>query len=600
MQKRFKISQVSPPSHAAADRAESGKHSPAINYEPFSIRSSANAFTLIELMISIALVLLLILGVNQIFTYTTQAVGAGQALNAAIRDSRAFGSSIATDTAAMVPPGSGINDSACLIIANYSQPGFRDKKDLSTDPDQNPWTRDLKGNGNEGDPNVPGDIIQQYTYNYRNRRTDVLSFFARDLFHRQTGNPGTFVDNMASQEAWVWYGHLWLPDNSGNYTAQTYPGQGFAVNGGVYNYQSQNPSVANPNNFFSTQMVLGRVAILLSEKVTSSNGSATIIDNQGYPQWFMDRVAGATAADLTPLSGGPPNTSLPNSAAMLNTSAVATTNNDPGGSSPPTYIYNSRVDLASTSISNYQQKLLNYVTEYPIKANPSAKWWDYLMDGNLITPPYYSRFQCNPILAKPMQAVDVAHASPYMLAGCSQFTVEYAGDYLQQDNVPTDTYYGYDPSSTTVGKAVPPTGGSDGQIDYVLIPPTGDSPLPPRNQWRKQILWYGMPRNTSGTGTVNAFANGDVIPLTYWLTQGAGTPTNASFERYWPNVSFDNNGNVPLSPTAPSAPYTPYVCAWGPTDQPPSLIRITITLDDPTGRLPDGQTYQYVFAVPPQ
>ena len=39
---------------------------------------SVRAFTLIELMISIALVLLLILGVNQVFTYTTQAVGAGE------------------------------------------------------------------------------------------------------------------------------------------------------------------------------------------------------------------------------------------------------------------------------------------------------------------------------------------------------------------------------------------------------------------------------------------------------------------------------------------------------------------------------------------
>jgi hypothetical protein len=41
-----------------------------------------------------------------------------------------------------------------------------------------------------------------------------------------------------------------------------------------------------------------------------------------------------------------------------------------------------------------------------------------------------------------------------------------------------------------------------------------------------------------------------------------------------------------------------YICAWGPTDVKPKLIRITLTLDDPTGRLPEGQTYQYVYAVP--
>ena len=36
----------------------------------------------------------------------------------------------------------------------------------------------------------------------------------------------------------------------------------------------------------------------------------------------------------------------------------------------------------------------------------------------------------------------------------------------------------------------------------------------------------------------------------------------------------------------------------GPNDQRPKLIRITMTLEDATGRLPDGQTYQYVFQVP--
>ena len=43
-----------------------------------------------------------------------------------------------------------------------------------------------------------------------------------------------------------------------------------------------------------------------------------------------------------------------------------------------------------------------------------------------------------------------------------------------------------------------------------------------------------------------------------------------------------------------------YTCVFGPNDPAPSLIRITITLVDPTGRLRDGQTYQYVFSVPPQ
>ena len=43
-----------------------------------------------------------------------------------------------------------------------------------------------------------------------------------------------------------------------------------------------------------------------------------------------------------------------------------------------------------------------------------------------------------------------------------------------------------------------------------------------------------------------------------------------------------------------------YTCAWGPADNVrPKMIRLTIVIDDPNGRLPDGQTYEYVFSLPP-
>src|SRR3954464_8742405 len=45
-------------------------------------------FTLLELMVSIALVLILILGVNQVFSLTGRTVGAGQALSSLNRDGR--------------------------------------------------------------------------------------------------------------------------------------------------------------------------------------------------------------------------------------------------------------------------------------------------------------------------------------------------------------------------------------------------------------------------------------------------------------------------------------------------------------------------------
>ena len=41
-----------------------------------------------------------------------------------------------------------------------------------------------------------------------------------------------------------------------------------------------------------------------------------------------------------------------------------------------------------------------------------------------------------------------------------------------------------------------------------------------------------------------------------------------------------------------------YVCAWGPNDPKPKMIRITMTVDDPGGRLADGQTYEYIYTLP--
>ena len=60
--------------------------------------------------------------------------------------------------------------------------------------------------------------------------------------------------------------------------------------------------------------------------------------------------------------------------------------------------------------------------------------------------------------------------APYFLQHCSQFIVEYAGDYMQQD---------VNGNMTGLGP--------DGQIDYYL-----DA------NGNKHIRWYGMPRSSTG------------------------------------------------------------------------------------------------------
>jgi len=502
--------------------------------------SAAPAFTLIELMISIALALLLILAVNQVFQYTTQAVGAGEAVNSGIRNSRAGQATFAGDFADIVPNGGGPNDSAFLYIASYANYAFRNAKDQASEGTTSgslpiPAYLDLAGTGNFGDPTVPGDIVYPSTYNFRNHRLDLLSFFARGLFFRQTGNDGTFVDNMASQEAWIWYGHLRLPDNSAS----------------NYFMPAAGTSATNPNNSFGSQFVLGRVAMLL-------RSGTPINDNQGNAQKYIDYSSGAWASILY------------------------------GSQSIDSFaIQNSRYDLANGSISQFDSNLQAF-----IKTNGANSW----------TGQINYRFLANPFVSKPMKSLSMAQASPYFLGGCSQFMVEYAGDFLKQDSDPSHTPYNNPGTRTNFGdvNAYAP----DGQIDFTVTYPPNGTPNPPPV---KQIKWYGMPRSTSGNVTLNG-ANGDVVPLRDWL-QGmknsdgtAATPaslTSAPFEKAYPPLSEIGNyagaNGLQVADTNNG-----YVCAFGPNDPAPKLIRITITLDDPTGRLPDGQTYQYVFAVPQQ
>jgi prepilin-type N-terminal cleavage/methylation domain-containing protein len=53
-------------------------------------RRQQPGFTLVEVMISVALVLILIIGINQAFKMVTDTVGAGQTLSAIVRDNRAI------------------------------------------------------------------------------------------------------------------------------------------------------------------------------------------------------------------------------------------------------------------------------------------------------------------------------------------------------------------------------------------------------------------------------------------------------------------------------------------------------------------------------
>jgi hypothetical protein len=535
-------------------------------------------------MVSVALMVLLMLGTSYIFKTAGEATGTGQIVSDMARNAQAAQTAMQSDF-----NGAATSDGPFITIFSGTQSAFRSKLDQSTAPDPTDPTKD-------NDPSGSGSVIayKPANYNYRIHRIDTLSFFSRGNFHRQTGNDGQLISTMALNEAFVWYGHLRLYDGSGaTTTVNSFPNPGTAPGA----------TSANSNNFYSTQWIAGRVALLLHDKSadtsgggTLNTGSGTISDSAGIAQGFIDRNwTTASAADhhLGPLEYG-----------------VGTRSYIPAGAGSAVLCESEscRFDLAATTIDQYRTRL-----QKDIVTDPTFTWNANLFDTAA------QRFLCNPFVYKPLTAQTYSQQMPVLLRGCTQFMVEYAGDFIKQNDDPTDPAYGNATDAYFVpGAATATTNptGTDGLIDYVVF----NRHL--ANQ-STQIRWYGFPRDIAhpngaapGGPTPDGHIEGqaadatgltDVVPLRDVLqTIPTFVGHHAPFERIAGNTSPTpiDSGALPLTQQADymgspgmTAAQT-YTCAWGPQDTVrPSYIRITFTLDDPSGRVAGGQTYQYVFKI---
>ncbi|HWE96926.1 MAG TPA: prepilin-type N-terminal cleavage/methylation domain-containing protein [Tepidisphaeraceae bacterium] len=485
-------------------------------------RTHPAGFTLIELMVSIAIALLLILGVNQVFKISSETAGQGQALSTINRDNRAIQNTLAVDLKNLVPvagAGSQTADGPFFIIDSRMVAAFRN-------------ARDLAGAGDPADPlhdlvifknSLPvNGYWNPALINFRNHRLDRMGFFARGVYARQTapnsglgtraaaGN-GTFVSPGSASEAYIWYGHGMLPNPSNAYFG---PGE---------------TDPANTSNRVAADFFLCREAILLTPTPQDPN--------------FL--VSALTAnVPLAPLGYGSPSNdnSSPNGGAYL--------------------VQDSRYDVGITSIQLFSTQLTNYAN-----SNASTWWYPLLYDPNNLTKSY--RFKADPFLTRPSGFTGakvtpdaMAKASPCLVRGCSQFIVEYAGNFYTKN------------ADGTVKDATNPD--PSGQVDFLL-----DNGVP-------KIRWYGFPRDTNGDGIIDAR---DVVPLRDFI----GTAADAEH--------FSNN-----FPTTPPADYAAagglpagasYTAAWGPFSKMafPKMIRITVAIDDPNGRLSDAQFFEYVFEV---
>src|SRR3954452_23355115 len=93
----------------------------------------STAFTLIELMISIALVVILMVGITKVFSLTSQTASATNQVSSALRDSRATQTQMSQDFSSAVTDGS-----PCMILRSVTRMQFRNKADEQSDRDQDP------------------------------------------------------------------------------------------------------------------------------------------------------------------------------------------------------------------------------------------------------------------------------------------------------------------------------------------------------------------------------------------------------------------------------------------------------------------------------
>jgi hypothetical protein len=279
---------------------------------------------------------------------------------------------------------------------------------------------------------------------------------------------------------------------------------------------------------------------------------------------------------------------------------------------------------------------------------PMEDYFETAPPSSMNTKSRITRFHCMPTITRPIDEKQLSMTAPYFLGHCTQFIVEYAGDFLNQqeyDPGNPDPLIKIAPPGAVIGAASyidskdsndPPTiytGQTDGKIDYI-VDTSADLNDPPNDptKWVRRIRWYGLPRDVNGDGKITI---NDVVPLKDVLryswkgpkgkTYKPGTfdPRDASnnpfagapmapWEKVWPVPMFDDTGilkdatippirgnedlwqqNYGLYPIKAAANFA-HVCAW--RNDAPLMIRVLVKIDDPTGKLQDGQWYEYVFS----
>lgn len=502
-------------------------------------RRTQRGFTLTELLVAIALLMIIMVGVATVFRTTGDTISAGVAINDLNRRLNAARTTLGNDIAGYHADPFGVG------------PGMMPVNGPAGDRPPFLMIRGERTSGYLNREQWTGGVANQQDY-----RTDILAFFAKGIFKRQTGEGTDLFVPMSASSAYVWYGHLWLPksdnpddENDADWyyngvssaTTMTHPGYGAPE--------------TNPNNFFAAQWTLGRMALLMAQPmdIPALSNPHAVLDLRNQPVTYIGRDEGKDTDPkvLSPLS-------------------VSSNSWDGTGTMGPPYIQWSRYDVVGTTAGLTWDEYGGLVARV---ADPDdLDYVEYWAENK-----FRYRFRATPNIDLDDATAgpdDLARTVPVYLSGCVNFIVEFAGDYIAQNSDGTLVA----PYGSEYNRDDP---GVDDVIDFNVAA-----------DGRRTIRWYGFPRDADGDGSDTS---GGVNPSAY------KDPMPVWYSRWGRDIAF-------RMPFENDSDATFYNCAWSRNEfetsadpdsrsMAPRLIRITIQVVDPEGHVDEGMTRQFVFPV---
>lgn len=509
-------------------------------------RRQSAGFTLTELLVAVAILVVVIIATARIFGTVSKVTGAGEANADILQTAQTIERQIRADIAKLSREG-------FLVIRNVEVP-------------------------NDINSGLPGPLLNASIAANARLRLDQLLFFAEGSFYSTqfAGSKGIVVSGgdkrypvAQATAARIYYGH--------GYQIPFAPPAGDAFSGVLESGEPILPWTFSPagNSDYRVTAVRWDTGTTIKDVVATQPSAR---------EWIVARQSVLLADDGTNgflrynvLQTDPKN-STPSIWVRPSTPAQAQgANYDPG-------ILSSRVDIAGSTLDKIRQTVTNLgAASWPAQRTQILR--SLGSPGEAIPLRYPRVERSGP--AGSMERADQMLTNVALAYGCSSFIV----DWTWEDGVGR--------RKNPDGSTVDPTPGSPASGDEWVgfgLNDLGEQP------------WFGMTDSSRGVAPLSTLfpyaasttnSPGFVgLPIYPANIEGSvpvfAYPALPSVRVYEATFGFNQSRSLLVDPVAnttapdPAAGYTPW----------PTALRITFTLNDPQQRFPEGRTFQFVVELP--